>query len=424
LHLSKLPWSAIASSVVGLAVVLVAAPSARAQGEPDRQRLAERETAERARVTEARRLADSILEQRQALAGRPFGPGYRETVLRSLASAPLEALRQIESDGGEGDLRAAIEAGRPADASERPEPDDLLPLPTRISEPSAVSGVATSGAVFVPVTPCRILDTRVAGGALVPGSARSFVVTGSDPALFTAQGGNPSGCGIPAGTAVAAFVNFVSVSPAGPGNLRSWAYAATLPPAPFAAVLNYASVPGSLNIANGVTAPLCDPLATTCTYDILAQAFGSSTDVVADVLGYFRTPPTSFATTTRTFTFTTVGAGCTPYPGGLIFVDAPWPGKVLVQTNVQLRFDHTAGALDTVVVYIGSSPSDCSSPDRAMARMFAEPTGFYYPTVTPARLFTVPAPGSYYFYVNAISSSGVTNDSFWEGRIQATYHPE
>jgi hypothetical protein len=425
--MSTVRWSAVAWSVVGLTAILAGAPWVHAHAEAlraDRQRLAETEAAARARVMEARRLVDAILEQRQAAIARDFGPGYREIVLRALADVPLEALRQIESDGGEGDLRAAIEAARTASSSERGEGDDLLLLPARVSEPSAVSGVATSGAVFVPVTPCRILDTRVAGGPLVPGSPRSFVVTGSNPTLFAAQGGNPTGCGIPTGTAVAAFVNFFSVSPSGPGHLRSWAYAATLPPAPFAAILTYASVPGPLNIANGVTAPLCDPLATTCTYDILAQAFGSSTEVVADVLGYFRKPPTSFATTTRTFFSTTVGTGCTSHPGGIIFVDAPWPGRVLVQTNTQLRFDHTAGALDTVVVSIGSSPTDCSTLDAATARMFSEPTGFYYPTVTPARLFYVNAPGSYYYYVNAFSSSGVANDAFWEGRIQATYHPE
>jgi hypothetical protein len=415
----------VVSFIAGVALFLVVGPWTHAQvkamGE-DRRDLAEQEAAERAREAETRRLGESIVDERESLGGRAFGPGYREIVRRALLDVPLETLRRIEREGASADLRAAIEASR-ARGSEPAE--DLLLLPAQVAEPSAVTGVAQSGNVFVPVPPCRIADTRLAAaGALVPGSPRSFVVAGSDAALFTAQGGNASGCGIPTGTAVAAFVNFFAVSPTGPGNLRSWAYAASLPPAPFAAVLNYALVPGSLNIANGVTAPLCDPLATTCSYDILTQAFGSETHVVADVLGYFRTPPTSFATTNRTSTFTTVGSICTTYPSALIVVDVPAPGKVLVRADVQLHFNHTVNSLNQVRVYIGSSTGDCSSPDYAMARVSAEPTGFYFPTVSPSRLFTVSAPGTYLFRVNGIAVAGSPTDGFVEGRVQATYHPD
>jgi hypothetical protein len=422
-----LPWRLVALLLAGLGALLVVGPWTHAQVDAawgDRRALAEREAAERARLAEARRLADAIVDQREALGGRSFGPGYRETVKRALQDVPLEVLRRVESDGGEGDLRAAIAAARTPGTAEGEIAEDLLPLPAQVAEPNAVSGIATSGSIFVPVTPCRIVDTRLAGaGALVPGAARSFVVGGSNAALFAAQGGNTSGCGVPQGTAVAAFVNFVAVTPTGPGNLRAWAYAASLPPAPFASTLNYAVVPGGLNIANGVTVPLCDPLATTCTYDLLAQAFNSQTHVVADVLGYFRLPPTSFVMNARTSSFVTVGGTCTSYPGAEIVVDAPGPGKVLVQSNITLRFDHTASALDNVVVGIGQSPIDCSSPDYVMVRMFSENTGTYFPTATPARLFTVPAPGSYFFYVTAFAS-GSLNDSFWGGKVQATYHPE
>jgi hypothetical protein len=426
--MNKVQRLAVALSVVGMAVVLVVAPWVHAQGDAlaaNQILLAEKERADQARVMEARRLVDSILEQRQTLSGRRFGPGYRETVMRSLVGVPIETLRRIEGERGEGDLRSAIEAARTADLADGGAPDDFLPLPARLTEPSAVSGVAQSGSVFVPVTPCRIADTRLAvAGALVPGAARPFVVTGNDAALFTAQGGNASGCGIPAGTAIAAFVNFVSVSPVGPGNLRSWAYAATPPPPPSASILNYAAVPGSLNIANGVTAPLCDPLVTTCNYDILAQAFGSETHVIADVLGYFRIPPTSFATLGRSFSTTTVAGTCTGFPGAIVFVDVPAPGRVLVQTTIQLRIDHTVNTLETVVTGIGDGPTDCSSPDAVMARMLAEPTAFYFPTVTPSRLFLVSTPGSYYYYVTGFASGTTLNDQFWRAQIQATYHPD
>jgi hypothetical protein len=414
----------VAFALVGVAVVALVVPWTHAQAGSDavdRRELAARQAAERRRESESRQLADAIVEQRQALTGRPFAPGYRETLMRPLVGLPLETLREIQEHGAQGDLRTTIEAALRPDARSE-SADDLLPLPVRLTEPSAVSGVAQSGSVFVPVPPCRILDTRfAAAGPLVPGAARSFVVTGSDAALFTAQGGSATGCGIPTGTSVAAFLNFVAVGSTGLGHLRGWAYAASLPPAPFAAMLNYSSTSGA--IANGVTVPLCDPLATTCTYDVLAEAFGSSTHVVADVLGYFRTPPTSFATIGRSFTTAVVGSACTPHPGAVVFVDAPAPGRVLVQSSVQLRFDHTVSVLDQIFVGIGQSPTDCGTADGIMTRVFAEPSGFYFPTVTPSRLFTITTPGSYVFYVTG-SATGSLNDQFWSARIQATYHPD
>ena len=417
--------------VVATALLVVAAPltlhiySAQAQVEAveaRRERLAAQEAAQRVREEEARRLGESIVELREALTGRAFDPGFRETVKRNLLGVPIDTLRDVERNGAQGDLRAAISPSGETDSTSAGADEDLLLLPTRVAEPNAVSGVATSGAVFVPITPCRIIDTRSAGGPLFPGVPRSFVVSGSNPALFGAQGGNPSGCGIPVGTAVAAFVNFVAASPAGAGNLRAWAYAASLPPAPFASILNYAAVLG--NIANGVTTPLCDPLATTCTYDVLAQAFASSTDVVADVLGYFGPAPTSFVATTRSGYTTTIGSSCTQYAGAVIGINAPAPGKVLVRANVQLRVNHTVGASDFVYVYVGAGPTDCSSPlgDSTYVTMNPEPTGFYYPTVPISRLFTVSTPGTYFYYVNGIASSSF-DDSFWFAGVQATYYP-
>ena len=48
---------------------------------------------------------------------------------------------------------------------------------------------------FVPIAPCRIVDTLLAGGALGNGVTRTFYVGGTTN--FTAQGGKPGGCGIP-----------------------------------------------------------------------------------------------------------------------------------------------------------------------------------------------------------------------------------
>jgi len=78
-------------------------------------------------------------------------------------------------------------------------------------------GDSQADLVYTPVTPCRIIDTRLAGGPIAGGTTRDFRVTGTD---LSAQGGSATGCGIPSGPATAAVINFVAVTPAGPGDLR------------------------------------------------------------------------------------------------------------------------------------------------------------------------------------------------------------
>lgn len=146
------------------------------------------------------------------------------------------------------------------------------PLPTL--------GETGQNLVYTPVTPCRIVDTRVAGGLLTPGFPRSFFVTGT--AGFETQGGHAGGCGVPA-SATAAMINLVSVDAAGPGNLRAFPFGQSQP---LASVINYAAITG-LALANGVAVPTCDHSSAACTFDLTVQANGSATHLVADVLGFF-----------------------------------------------------------------------------------------------------------------------------------------
>lgn len=140
--------------------------------------------------------------------------------------------------------------------------------------------------VYTAVNPCRIVDTRVsAAGPLTPGVPRTFNVVGST-ADFPAQGGTVGGCGIPgfAGPtpqATAVVFNFVAANPQGAGNLRAWA---TDQMVPNASVLNYAQVPG-LNIANGLVVPVRQDSAGN---DLSVQADVSGTQLVIDVVGYFK----------------------------------------------------------------------------------------------------------------------------------------
>ncbi len=207
-------------------------------------------------------LAETILSQREAEAGRRFDARYRRTLEASLAELPKDRLELLLGAGSGVNLREAL-------------------------APNAL-GDSSADLVYTPVTPCRLFDTRnAADGILVGNTQRNFLVTGTTG--FATQGGNVGGCGIPFGPATSVIINFAAVNPAGPGNLRAWAVANPQPASPLATVLNYSSVLHAL--ANGIAVPICDPAVTSCaTGDLRLQADGSSVHVVADVVGYFKSP--------------------------------------------------------------------------------------------------------------------------------------
>jgi hypothetical protein len=127
--------------------------------------------------------------------------------------------------------------------------------------------------VYTPVTPCRIVDTRLAAeGALGAGVTRTFDV---DSSSFTAQGGNSLGCGIPLGVAQAVTMTIVAVQPAGPGYLTAFGLTAQ----PLASVLNYA--------ANDVIADTAIIPVVPGGGNDFALFSLATTHVVVDVLGYF-----------------------------------------------------------------------------------------------------------------------------------------
>ena len=156
------------------------------------------------------------------------------------------------------------------------------------AETAAAAAPITAGAgrVYVPITPCRIVDTRIPSpNPLVANITRTFNVVGSTND-FAGQGGDPGGCGIPGflGPSMpqvqAVMFNFVAVNPAGGGDLRAWASDHTVP---LASILNYAAVP-LLNLANGIIVPVRQDLEGN---DLSVRADVSGADLVVDVLGYF-----------------------------------------------------------------------------------------------------------------------------------------
>lgn len=151
-----------------------------------------------------------------------------------------------------------------------------------------VLATTSSDLAYTPIRPCRVADTRVAGGRLELGAPRSLRVAGSEG--FAAQGGNTGGCGVPLGPTTVVAVNITAVGPLGLGHLRAWSAADSPADAPRSSVLNFGQTPGLPAIANAVIVPICDPAirGNTCESDFWIEAFGSTADVVVDVLGYFR----------------------------------------------------------------------------------------------------------------------------------------
>jgi hypothetical protein len=148
---------------------------------------------------------------------------------------------------------------------------------------------ADSGNHYFPVTPCRIVDTRNAGGKFQPGETRPFGVKWSS---FTTQGGKPGSCGV-AAEATAAMLNFVSTESTSVGFVQAWAYPTTAVLGS-TSVLGYGPVVNLMAIANGIALPICDQRVAACDHDIFVYS-STMTHVVIDVVGYFAPAPPGIA---------------------------------------------------------------------------------------------------------------------------------
>jgi hypothetical protein len=187
------------------------------------------------------------------------------------------------ADGGT-ELRAALKAASPdvlAAAAQADSRESLREaLAGRPIDPN-VLGDPDSDLVFFPLTPCRLVDTRLGGGILAGGTNRAFETQGN----LSAQGGSATGCGVPGVDPAALAVTITAVNPQGAGNLRAYPSAGAVPNA---SVVNYALPGQGLNLANTTIVPLTqDPLQAN---EFAIQADVSSTHVVVDVVGHYFRP--------------------------------------------------------------------------------------------------------------------------------------
>jgi hypothetical protein len=132
--------------------------------------------------------------------------------------------------------------------------------------------------VYTPQNPCRIVDTRnVGSGALRGNATNGFDVDGFD---FTAQGGSPTGCDVPFGTAGAIAMTITAVQPAATGYLTAYAYGDDQPLA--ATMVFTAGVPA----LSTTTITRIHPGSG---FDFVMYT-SQTTHVVIDVIGYFAAP--------------------------------------------------------------------------------------------------------------------------------------
>ena len=143
--------------------------------------------------------------------------------------------------------------------------------------------VLSPNLLYTSIQPCRLVDTRMAGGALQPGVDRTFNVVGVGAAgSLNGQGGNPNGCPVPPFADVpqvqAVVLNVVAVSPSGAGDLRAWP---TDQGIPGSSIINYSQ---GVSVANAVVLPVRQDHQGS---DITVLADVSGAHLVADILGYF-----------------------------------------------------------------------------------------------------------------------------------------
>lgn len=146
--------------------------------------------------------------------------------------------------------------------------------------PVKTLGEVANDLVFVPITPCRIVDTRLAGGQIAANTVRSFDVTAVNDYSF--QGGAASNCGGAGavGSFAAAALNFVAVTPDAAGYITAFPFLGTQP---LASTLNYTA--GSI-VSNYAVVKL-DQGASANELSVYSYA---QSHLVIDIVGYYINP--------------------------------------------------------------------------------------------------------------------------------------
>lgn len=145
-----------------------------------------------------------------------------------------------------------------------------------LSGPTAL-GNAGSDLVYTPIAPCRIVDSRLAGGQIPAKQSHSFL--GTTSTSFAGQGGSATNCSIPANASVLT-AKITATNVLTPGYFTVYPSNEALP---LASSLNYQ--PG-VNTSNETHIKLCRPGCAT-QFSVYSDY---AADVVIDVNGYYMEP--------------------------------------------------------------------------------------------------------------------------------------
>lgn len=226
---------------------------------------------------------------------RDMGPIFAKATLGSLSVAANAPTFRAMNDAFLTDSRGRTASGNMIAAMAN----------GSLRRPTKALGEIANDLVFIPVTPCRIVDTRVAGGAIAANSSRNFVgVAVSAGTGFAFQGGSSTDCNVAAIGASAIAVNVTAVTPAGAGYATVYRAGDTRP---LAASVNYTA--GAI-VNNSVVVGIPNPLGIT---DFTIYTFAQS-DYVVDIVGYFSPPQaTPFDCTNTTVQSFTISANSTNF---------------------------------------------------------------------------------------------------------------
>jgi len=153
--------------------------------------------------------------------------------------------------------------------------------PVELRSVAKTLGSTTGDLVYTAVTPCRVVDTRVAGGAIAANTSRSFIgVAVSAGSGFAFQGGSSTDCNVAAVGASAIAINVTAVTPSGGGFATVYRHGDARPTA---ASVNYTN--GAI-VNNTVIVGIPNPLGIN---DFTIYTFAQAHYVV-DIVGYFSPP--------------------------------------------------------------------------------------------------------------------------------------
>jgi hypothetical protein len=194
---------------------------------------------------------------------------------------------------------------------------------------------------YTAVKPCRIIDTRIAGGAFSPGASREFNVYGS-----VASQGGAADCPSPRGEPRAVHINVTAVPVSGQGNFR--AYPANMGP-PNASLVNYKA--GVQNVANAGTIQTYWSIGPE---EIEFLNSNGTAHLIVDVLGYYHDayPAGADFAASSNNEVTLIATGVTVKS---VNINAPAAGKVIVNASGYFRFNSTSNNGARCSIISGSS---------------------------------------------------------------------